>query len=276
MIAGEWPLVIIPAMTTGARLTRELLLEIASAVLRARHVRRWSQRRLAAACSLSQSMVSAIERARVPDLPISTAIRVLDALDVRVDLRLIAPTAAAPPVRDRVRARCVAYVARQLERRGWLVATEVAEGDARWRGFIDVLAFHPTARLLLVIEVKVELDDIGATDRQLGTYERFSWSAAHDLGWRPRAATGVLLLLSTDDGDRRLIQHRSYVDRLLPLRWRRLGQLVADPDRPPPRGERGLAMIDSRTRRAHWLLPTWLDGRRTPARYPDRAAYVAA
>jgi hypothetical protein len=186
-------------------------------------------------------MVSAIERARVPDLPISTAIRVLDALDVRVDLRLIAPTAAAAPVRDRVHARCVAHVARQLERRGWLVATEVAVGDARRRGFIDVLAFHPTARLLLVIEVKVELDDIGATDRQLGTYERFSWSAAHDLGWRPRAATGVLLLLSTDDGDRRLIQHRSYVDRLLPLRWRRLGQLVADPDRPPR-----AASVDSR------------------------------
>lgn len=263
-------------MSSSAVLTREILLAVGAAVLRARRARRWTQRRLSAVSGISQSMVSEIERALVPDLSIATALRILDALDVRVDLRLLAPRSAAPPVRDRAHARCVAYVARRLEGVGWIVATEVAVGDERWRGFIDILAFHPSSRVLLVIEVKVVLDDIGAADRQLGGYERFAWAAAHDLGWRPRALTGSLLLLATETNDRRLMEHRPYLDRRFRLRASALTSLVADPDRPPARGERGLAMIDPRTRRSRWILPTWLDGRRTAARYADRAAYLAA
>jgi hypothetical protein len=221
-------------------------------------------------------MVSAIERALVPDLPIATALRVLDALEVRVDLRLFAPNAGAPPVKDRAHARCVAYVARRLERSGWVVATEVAVGDARWRGFIDVLAMHPSARVLLVIEIKVDLDDVGGVDRQLGGYERYAWEAAHGLGWRPRTMTGCLLLLATEANDRRLMEHRSYLDRRFRVRSGALTAFVAAGHRPPDRGERGLAMIDPRTRRTRWILPTWLDGRRNAARYADRAAYLAA
>lgn len=263
-------------MVTSASLTREILLTIATTILKARQARRWTQRRLAAVSGLSQSMISEIERALVSDLPVATALRLLHALDVRVDLRLLAPTMSAAPVRDRAHARCVAYVARRLERAGWIVATEVAVGDDRWRGFIDVLAFHPSARVLLVIEVKVDFDDVGAVDRQLGGYERFVWAAARDLGWRPRAMSGCLFLLATDANDRRLMEHRSYLDRRFRVRASDLAAFVADPDRPPGRGERGLAMIDPRTRRTRWILPTWLDGRRNAARYADRAAYLAA
>jgi hypothetical protein len=154
--------------------------------------------------------------------------------------------------------------------------TEVAVGDERWRGFVDVLAFHPDARVLLVVEVKIVLDDIGAVDRQLGSYERFAWAAAHSAGWRPRATTAALLLLATDDNDRRLSEHRTYLDRRFRIRSSDLLAFIADPHEPPDRGERAMAMIDPRTRRTRWLLPTWLDGRRNAARYADRAAFLAA
>jgi transcriptional regulator with XRE-family HTH domain len=249
---------------------------IATTVLRTRRARRWTQRRLSSVCGVSQSMVSEIERAVAPDLPIGTAVRVLSALDVRIDLRLLAPTATAPPVTDRAHARCVAYVARRLERSGWLVATEVPVGDERWRGFIDVLAFHPGDRVLIVIEIKVVLDDVGATDRQLGSYERFAWAASRALGWNARAMSGALLLLATDENDRRSMEHRAYLDRRFRIRASDLAAYVTDPNRPPDRGERGLAMIDPRTRRTRWLMPTWLDGRRNAARYADRAAFLAA
>jgi transcriptional regulator with XRE-family HTH domain len=263
-------------MSNSAGLTRQLLLAIATTVLQARRARRWTQRRLAAASRVSQQLVSEVERAVIPDLPIATAVRILNALEVRIDLRLFAPTVAAVPVRDRPHARCVAYVARRLERSGWLVSMEVAVGDERWRGFIDVLAFHPITHVLLLVEVKVGLDDIGAIDRQLGSYERFAWAAAHAAGWRPRATTAALLLLATDDNDWRLIEHRTYMDRRFRIRSSELQSFIADPHRPQARGERGLAMIDPRTRRSRWLLPTWLDGRRNAARYPDRAAFLAA
>jgi len=263
-------------MSSTSPITRDILLAIGSAVTRARQARRWTQRRLSAVSGVSQTMVSEIERARVPDLPVATALRLLNALDVRVELRMFGPTAPPRPVRDRAHARCVGYVARRLDRAGWLVATEVEVGDDRWRGFIDILAFHPVERVLLVIEVKVELDDIGAIDRQLGGYERSAWAAAHALGWRPRALTGALLLLATDSNDRRLVEHRTYLDRRFRIRAPAMRALVVDPQQAPDRGDRCLAMIDPRTRRSRWLMPTWLDGRRNAARYADRAAFLAA
>jgi len=121
----------------------------------------------------------------------------------------------------------------------------------------------------------VDLDDVGALDRQLGSYERFAWNAAHARGWRPRALAGVALFLATDANDRRTMEHRSYLDRQFRARASALLALIANPAQFPARSERGLAMIDPRTRRTRWLLTTWLDGRRTQTRYADRAGFLA-
>ena len=262
-------------MPRSDELTRDLLIAIAAAVRHPRRARRWTQRRLAAEADLAQSMVSDIEHARLPDLPLRTAIRVLTALDVDVTLGLHAPQMAAPSQRDRAHARCVAFVARTLERGGWRTATEVAVGGGRWFGFIDVVAYHPIDHVLLVIEVKTEIRDVGEIERQLASYERSAWTAARELGWRPRAVTGVLLLLATEENDRRLSENRQYFDRSFRVRARVLGEIVEGSSKPPPRGVRGLGMFDPGSRRRSWILATWLDGRRTAARYRDRANYLA-
>lgn len=256
---------------------RHLLERIASTIRDARLGRRWSQRRLAQASGCSQSMISRIERRAVRNLSIGTLVRILRVLDVDYDLRLMPPRFEAPPIRDRAHARCVAWVAGRLKRSGFLVATEVEVGGGRWRGFVDVLAMHPSARLLLVIEVKTEIDDIGAIDRQLGSYVEVAWPAANGLGWRPRGATGLLVLLATRDSDRRLQEHRGYFDRGFALRARELHEIFGVPGRKlPARGDRGLAMIDPASRRRNWLMPTAIDGRRTPARYLDRRDFLRA
>ncbi|MBA3875328.1 MAG: hypothetical protein C0498_00085 [Anaerolinea sp.] len=255
-------------------LSHELLRAIGTAVGNGRRAHRWPQRRLAAEAGVAQSLISDIEQARIRDLPLRTAIRVLTALDVEVEFGLHPPRVTAPPQRDRAHARCVAYVARRLEQTGWRVATEVSVGGPRWLGFVDVLVFHPVERVLLVIEVKTEIHDVGEIERQLGSYERGAWDAAAARGWRPRAVTGVLLLLATDENDRRLVENRGTFDRAFQARARLLGELVRVPSGPPARGARGLGMIDPRSRRRAWILPTWLDGRRTPARYRDRPDYL--
>lgn len=210
-------------------------------------------------------------------LPLATAVRVLIALDVAIDLRLVSPFAAERPQRDRAHVRCVAYVARRLTRSGYDVATEAQLGNGRWLGFADLLAFDPDTRWLLLIEVKTVIDDVGAIDRQIGGYEGGAWTAAHRHGWRPRAVIGILLVLATEESDRRLSSSRDHFDRRHRIRARALGDLI---DRRgvhhPARGERGLAMIDPASRRRAWLLPTWLDGRRVPAPYRDRVDYLTA
>jgi len=256
--------------------TRHLLDHIRSTIKGARINRRWSQRRLAQAAACSQSTIARIERGAAPNLSLRTLLRVLRALGIDHELRLTPSRVEEPPIRDRAHARCVAWVARQLERSGFRVATEVEVGGGRWRGFIDILAMHPTARLLLVIEVKTEIDDVGAIDRQVGGYVEAAWPAAGVLGWRPRGTTGLLVLLATRDTDRRLQEHRAYFDRAFALRARALRGFVLESSSDlPPRGARGLAMVDPASRR-DWLLPTAIDGRRTPARYVDRRDFLRA
>ena len=51
-------------------------------------------------------------------------------------------------------------------------------------GWIDVLAYHPGTGMLVVIEVKTELHDIGAEQRRFASYERESYAAARRLGDR--------------------------------------------------------------------------------------------
>jgi len=255
---------------------RRLLDEVGAALRQARLARRWSQRRLARASGFDHSIIGRIERGRLPHLSFRTAIGVLEALGVEPQLRLLAPRVDDQPVRDRAHARCVAMVARRLERAGYEVATEVEVGSGRWRGFIDVMAIHSTQRLLLVVEVKTELRDVGEVDRQVAAYVDAAWTAAAGRGWRPRGVTGILALLATSETDRRLAEHRAYLDRAFALRARELAELAQGHPGPiPPRGLRGLAMIDPASRRRQWLLPSAIDGRRTPAPYPDRAAYLA-
>lgn len=258
-------------------LTRSLLDHVAATVKSARLGRRWSQRRLGRVSGCSQSVVARMERATMPELSFRTASRVLRALSIEAELRLLPPRVETPPVRDRAHARCVAALSRRLVRAGFEVATEVEVGSGRWRGFIDVIAMNPVSRLLFVWEVKTALYDIGAADRQLRSYVDAAWAAATGLGWRPRGVTGILVLLATTENDRRLTEHRGYFDRAFTLRSREMRPLLGGSTIDlPARGASGLVMLDPASRRVSWLLPTAIDGRRTPARYADGTAFLVA
>jgi transcriptional regulator with XRE-family HTH domain len=145
----------------------------------------WSLDELAARAKVSKGMLVLIEHGRA-NLTVDLAGKVLSALDVTVDLRITSPHVARRQ-RDAAHARCVAYVARRLESLGWLVHREVEIAGGRSHGWIDILAFDPVTRTLLVIEIKTEIHDLGQIERTLGWYGREAWSVASGFGWRPAA-----------------------------------------------------------------------------------------
>ena len=234
----------------------------------------WSQRRLAATARVSQAWVSLIERGRCPDASIETIDRLLCAMGATLTFDVRAPFLANQRQRDLVHVRCSIHVARRLERAGWKVAREVEVRGNRSRGWIDLLAWHPGTGLILVIEVKTELRDLGAIERTFGWYEREAWAAARRLGWRPRRVLGVLLVLSTAEVDERVRANRDALFREFPLRARQLAAIVGDGRLDEGRGARGLALIDPRSRRAVWLRPCRTDGRRSTAPYADYADFI--
>jgi transcriptional regulator with XRE-family HTH domain len=231
---------------------------------------------LAARAGVSQSMVSLVERGRVDDLTFGTASALLEAMGARLVVRVDAPYLGdRARQRDPAHARVSAHVVRRLRSSGWAVATEVEIGGDRSRGWIDVLAFNPDTGVLLVIELKTEIHDLGQIERSLGWYEREAFAAARRLGWRPRRAIGCLLLLASRANDDRVASNRATIEDGFRIRARELGDVIAGRSIPVTR-TRAIAMIDPASRRRAWCRPLWIDGRRTPAPYADYADFLRA
>lgn len=254
---------------------RDALDTLARAVLALRTGLGWSQAELARRAGTSQPMVSAVERCKVGDVTFERAWRLLNAMGSRVSLSIDPPYLGdLARQRDAAHARCTSHVGRRLEGAGWVVAREVEVGGDRSRGWIDILAYHPTTGLMLVIEVKTELHDLGQIERTLGWYEREAWASGRRLGWQPRRVVGTLLLLATEANDDRLRSNRDALDAGFPLRATELSDLVKGEERGPI--GRGLAMIDPSSKRQMWLRPSRIDGRRSAAPYGDYAGFMRA
>jgi hypothetical protein len=170
--------------------------------------------------------------------------------------------------RDLVHAACSSYAERRLRSLGWDVEREVAIIDGRVRGWIDLLAFDHRRGILLIIEVKTALDDIGRLERQIGWYER----VANDLdvvrAWRPEVIQSWVLVTATAEVDAVLARDPGVLASAFPHRARVMREVLAGS---MPQEGRGLALVDPRRRRADWLLPSRTDGRRSPAPYPNLA-----
>ena len=246
---------------------------VAFAVADLRHALRWTQAELGDRAGFSQSFVSLVEHMQMPDLTFESATRLLEAMGARLTVGVSAPFLADRELqRDPAHARCTAYVAARLKRIGWLTATEVEIGGDRSRGWIDLLAYHPDRGLMLVIEIKTEIPDLGAIERTLGWYEREAWVAARRLGWRPDKVVGCLFLLATEMNEARIRDNQAAFSAGFPVRATELRRIITN--EVPPRPARAMALIDPRSRRQNWLRPSRLDGRPTPSPYVDYADFI--
>lgn len=226
-----------------------------------------TQHDVAHAIGISRSHYAAIERGRT-NPSIALVDRIGEALGIRFDLTSESTVLVTRPrVRDAVHARCVAYVARRLESAGWVVDREVAILDERYRGWIDVLAYHPVSRTLLIIEVKTTLEDVGRLERQMSWYAAAVGTAIRD-DWKPSHVVGWALLLASVENDLAPARLHHALGDAFPERAPTMRKVAAGER---TTGSRGLALIDPRTRRRDWLIPTRADGRRTPMPYLDRA-----
>ena len=240
----------------------------------ARLALRLTQQQVAAAVGVSRGYIATIERGRAnPTLAIVDRLGHVLELDAELAFRQPAISLAGPGgpngQRDLVHARCSGYVERRLRAAGWHVAREAEVVHGRAHGWIDLLAFHPRTEVLLVIEIKTRLDDLGLVERQLGWYGRSAADAARRLGWRPRRVVSWLLLLASEEVEWSIRNNREALRTSFPTRARdMLAWLQGD----HPVTERGLALIDPTSRRREWLIRSRVDGRRSTSRFPNCAA----
>jgi transcriptional regulator with XRE-family HTH domain len=230
-----------------------------------------TQAELAAAVGVSRSLIAAIETDRV-NATLDVVMRIGDVLGLDLQIVGQAPSVIDPRPSGVVHGRCSAYTGRRLGRHGWSIRREVEVFHGRSHGWIDLLAFHPGSATLVIIEIKTRLDDLGAIERQLGWYERAARDVAARMGWRPMTVVSWLLLLDSEEVELSLRRERDLLRAAFPERASQM-RAVLDGERPSGNG-RGIALIDPSSRRAAWLIPTSLDGRRSPAVYRDYADAV--
>lgn len=251
-----------------------LATQIGQLVRGARTTMAWSQERLSVRSNVPQSVISRLERGIHSGVDFDDLERLARAMGGTFHIRLDAPFLTdRARQKDRVHAACVAYVLRRLLRGGWMAASEVEISGRFGPGWIDVLAWHPATGALLVIEVKTEIRDLGQIQRTLGWYESRATVAARRLGWSPRQVHAALILLDTGAVANALRANRALLEIEVPRRSKDLAAFIASPS-VLVRPGRSLAVIDPLSRRAAWLGPSTIDGRRTPPAYLDYADFA--
>jgi len=205
----------------GERVGRDLRL------LRIR--RRWRQRDVAARAACSQAQVSRIERGLITGVTIGRLDAIAAALGARFVGTVLWQGERLDRLRDERHAALVDSIVRLLQADGWLVAPEVSFAVFGERGSIDVLAFHPVTRILLVVEVKTAFGDVQANLGTLDRKDRLAMSIGRDRGWNAIAVNALLAVADTSTNRRVVARHQTTFAAALPVRGRNARRLIRAP-----------------------------------------------
>ena len=118
----------------------------------------------------------------------------------------------------------------RLERWGWQVWVEVSFNRFGDRGRIDLLAWHPTHRILLVVEVKTEIADAQALLGGIDVKVRVAPHLSGSLGLSAPRAVVPLLLVSEGTTERGRIRRLEPLFSRFTQRGRQAGAWLRRPD----------------------------------------------
>jgi len=196
-----------------------------------RQARGWRQEDLSDKSGVSQSAISRMERGQIGSQSVDSLRAVATALDVRVDL---VPRWRAGDL-DRLLNgghsalhESVARVFRD-ELPAWVLAPEVSFAIYGERGVIDILAWHPGPRALLVIELKTDLADMNELLGTLGRKQRLAAQVAAGRGWDPLTVSAWLVIRESRTSRRRIAAHAAMMHAALPDDLRTIRRWLRDP-----------------------------------------------
>jgi transcriptional regulator with XRE-family HTH domain len=203
-----------------------------------RRRRGWRQIDLAVVARMSRGRVSRIELGHADEMTLVTLDAVARALGARLNLNMTWNGEALDRLLDADHAALVDVVASTLRSVEWEVAIEVSFSIGGERGSIDVLAFHPATRVVLVIEVKSVVADLQATVFTLDRKTRLGLEIARGRGWRGLAVARILVVADSRTARRRVAEHAATFDAAFPARSVVVKRWLRRPD--PSRAFSGL------------------------------------
>jgi DNA-binding Xre family transcriptional regulator len=199
--------------------------------------KRWRQDDLAAAARVSRGVIARIEQGHATRVTVETLDKVAGALGGRVMCCLTWNGEGLDRLLDAEHAAIVEAVVRTLRSADWLIATEVSFNNFGERGSIDILAFRPEARVVLVVEVKSVVPDIQGMLVTLDRKERLAKEIARERGWEAVAVARLLVIRDNRTARRRIDAHAAIFGNAFPDRAIDVRRWLATPEaRRPLRG----------------------------------------
>lgn len=112
----------------------------------------------------------------------------------------------------------------------WIAAPEVTFSVWGERGTIDILAWHPGRRALLVIELKTEITDVQDLVGSVDRYRRLAPAVARERGWESPATVSCWVVVARSrTNERRIAAHGTMLRSAFPDDGRRMAAWLRDP-----------------------------------------------
>jgi transcriptional regulator with XRE-family HTH domain len=202
---------------------------LGQAIRALRRHRGWTQVDLARRARVSQASISRAETGQASRLTMRTVERVAEALGARLSVRVYWHGEELDRLLDAAHAGIVDQVVAILVANGWEVVPEATFNHFGERGSIDVLAWHPGHRALLIIEVKSVVPDVQALLGGVDRKARIAPALAEARGWRVRTISSVIVLPDDRTARRRVESFAATFDRAYPARTRDVRRWMANP-----------------------------------------------
>ena len=203
-----------------------------SAVRAVRLKRGWRQRDLAERADISTSTISRIERGHPGTLSLDTIRAVSSALDIRVELTARWRAGDLDRLVNAKHSALHDLVAEMFhdELPAWILAPEVSFAVYGERGVIDIVAWHPGRRALLIIELKTDISDV---NELVGTFDRKRRLGRQvvqsERGWDPLTVSGWVIVAPGRTNRARIAAHGAMLRAAFPMDGRGIRSWLGDP-----------------------------------------------
>jgi transcriptional regulator with XRE-family HTH domain len=202
-------------------------------LFRAARIRRgWRQVDVATRAGVSQTAVSKVERGQLATLSLREVRTIAIRLEIQLDLTARWRGGEGARLLSARHGAMAEEVARRWPALGWVLRPEVSFSIWGERGVIDVLAWQPQHRAILVVELKTQLLDVGELLATLDRKRRLAPRVATELGWRDGSVSSCVLFLESRTNRRRLAQHAAVLRAALPADGRALRPWLVRPSEP--------------------------------------------
>jgi transcriptional regulator with XRE-family HTH domain len=194
-------------------------LRVGALVRAIRHRLGWTQRQLGRRAGVSQGLVSLMERGHLDRLTVRNARRIAAVLEVQ--LPFVPRWRGGDAVRliDAGHSAVVEHLVRTLRSSRWDVVVEYTFNHFGDRGSVDVLAWHPDRRALLVVEAKTRLLDVQATLAVLDRKARVVPALVRgERGWNPIHLGVVIAMPGTTANRSAVSRHAATFASTHPIR----------------------------------------------------------